>query len=47
MAWISWGYPRRPCHCGTLGESLHLSEAEISIITAAKPVLRVDGLPDS
>lgn len=47
LAWISWGYPRRPCHCGTLGESLHLSEAEISIITAAKPVLRVDGLPDS
>ena len=46
LAWVPFQCPRGPgLPCGTSGGSLQLSEAEISIMTAAQHVLRVDGVP--
>ena len=46
LAWVPFQCPRGPAlPCGTSGGSLQLSAAEISIITAAQHVLRVDGVP--
>ena len=46
LAWVPFQCPRGSAlPCGTSGGSLQLSAAEISVITTAQHVLRVDGVP--